>query len=193
MKKPVTTLIGAIAGLLLAAGPAAAQETDTRGQPLGRPEVKTVGDWQVRCFTVNSTHPCDLFQEMADQNTHQRILSVSLAYDPTIDRHLLQITVPLEVAIQKGMTVQTDSYTSPVLKYRMCTREGCFVQMLADNAMVEALVKSGPDAKLNIFADGGKSYGLKFSLKGFSAAHDDMVSQARAKAKKPAETPAAKP
>jgi invasion protein IalB len=75
----------------------------------------------------------------------------------------------------------------------MCTREGCFVQMLADNALVEALVKSGPDAKLNIFADGGKSYGLKFSLKGFSAAHDDMVAQARAKAKKPAEAPAAKP
>jgi hypothetical protein len=30
--------------------------------------------------------------------------------------------------------------------------------------------------------DNGKSYGLQFSLKGFSAAHDDMVSQARAKA-----------
>ena len=191
--KPTTKLIGAIAGLLLAAGPAAAQQADAGGPPLGRPEVKTVGDWQVRCYTVNSTHPCDLFQEMADQNTHQRILSVSIAYDPSLDRHLMQITVPLEVSIQKGMTVQTDSYTSPVLKYRMCTREGCFVQMLADNAMVEALVKSGPDAKLNIFADGGKSYGLKFSLKGFSAAHDDMVAQARAKAKKPAEAPAAKP
>jgi len=134
-----------------------------------------------------------LFQEMADQNTHQRILSISLAYDPTIDRHLMQVTVPLEVAIQKGLTIQTDNYTSPVLKYRMCTREGCFVQMLAENSMVEALVKSGPDAKINIVADGGKSYGLKFSLKGFSAAHDDMVTQARAKAKKPAEAPAAKP
>jgi invasion protein IalB len=190
---PATKLIGAIAGLLLAAGPAAAQQTDAGGQPLGRPDVKAVGDWQVRCFTVNSTHPCDLFQEMADQNTHQRILSISLAYDPTIDRHLMQVTVPLEVAIQKGLTIQTDNYTSPVLKYRMCTREGCFVQMLAENSMVEALVKSGPDAKINIVADGGKSYGLKFSLKGFSAAHDDMVTQARAKAKNPAEAPAAKP
>ena len=113
--KPITKLIGAIAGLLLTAGPAAAQQADAGGQPLGRPEVKTVGDWQVRCYTVNSTHPCDLFQEMADQNTHQRILSVSIAYDPSLDRHLMQITVPLEVSIQKGMTVQTDSYTSPVL------------------------------------------------------------------------------
>jgi invasion protein IalB len=184
---------GAIAGFLLAAGAAAAQQADSSAAPPAKPEIKTVGDWQVRCFAVNSTHPCDLFQEMADQNSRQRILSFSIAYDPSIDRHLLQVTVPLEVSLPKGMTIQTDNYTSPVLKYRMCTRDGCFVQMLADNALVEGLVKSGPDAKLNIVADGGKSYGLKFSLKGFSAAHDDMVAQARAKAKKPAETPAATP
>jgi invasion protein IalB len=186
---PATKFISAIAGLLLAAGAAAAQQA----APPPKPDIKNVGDWQVRCFSLTSTHPCDLFQEMADQNTRQRILSLSIAYDPSLDRHLMQITVPLEVSIAKGMTIQTDNYTSPVLKYRMCTRDGCFVQMLADNAMVEAMVKSGPDAKINIFADGGKSYGLKFSLKGFSAAHDDMVAQARAKAKKPADAPAAKP
>jgi len=45
------------------------------------------------------------------------------------------------------------------------------------------LGQSGPDAKINIVGDNGKTYAIKFSLKGFSAAHDDMVSQARAKAK----------
>lgn len=188
-KKPVTKLISAIAGVLLAAGAAAAQQAE----PPPKPEIKNVGDWQVRCFAVNSSHPCDLFQEMADQNTRQRILSISIAYDPGLDRHLLQITVPLEISIQKGMTVQTDSYTSPTMKYRMCTRDGCFVQLLADNVLIEALTKSGPDAKLNIVADNGKSYGLKFSLKGFSAAHDDMVTQARAKAKPAKPGDAAKP
>jgi invasion protein IalB len=81
------------------------------------------------------------------------------------------------------------------MKYRMCTREGCFVQIAPDNAMIEALAKSGPDAKINIVGDNGKTYSIKFSLKGFSAAHDDMVSQARAKAKpaKTGDTPAAKP
>jgi len=43
-------------------------------------------------------------------------------------------------------------------------------------------------------ADNGKAYGLQFSLKGFAAAHDDMVAQARAKAKPAAKTgDAAKP
>jgi len=120
---------------------------------------------------------------MANKETRQRILSFSLAYDPNLDRHLMQITVPLDVALQKGLTVQTDNYTSPAIKYRMCTREGCFVQTVADNAMVDALTKaSSANAKVNIVGDNGKSYGLQFSLKGFSAAHDDMVSQARAKA-----------
>ena len=100
-----------------------------------------------------------------------------------MDRHILQITLPLDVAIQKGVTVQADAYTSPVLKYRMCNREGCFVQVAPDNALVEALAKAASGAKINIVADSGKAFALPLSLKGFSAAHDDMVAQARVKAK----------
>jgi invasion protein IalB len=181
--KPV--LAGIFAGLVLAAGSVSAQPAPDAAP--GRPETKTVGDWMVRCFPVNNPNPCDVFQELDDQRTRQRVLSVSLAYVPSMDRHLLQITVPLDIAIQKGVTIQTDSYTSPVLKYRMCSRDGCFVQTAPDNAMIQGLTRSGPDAKVNIVADSGKAYGIKISLKGFSAAHDEMVSQARAKAK-PAKT-----
>ena len=187
--KPV--LAAAFIGLLLACGTASAQQP---AQPPGRPDVKTVGDWEVRCFPVSNTNPCDIFQEMANKDSRQRILSISVAYVPSADRHLLQITVPLDVSLQKGITIQTDSYTSPVLKYRMCSREGCFVQTAPDNAMIQALAKSGPAAKLNIVGDNGKSYGLQFSLKGFAAAHDEMAAQARAKAKPVAKTDdAAKP
>ena len=179
----------ACAGLLLACATASAQEATPP-----RPETKTIGDWEVRCFAVNNANPCDMFQEMANKDTRRRILSISLAFNPSMDRHLLQITVPLDISIQKGLTIQSDSYTSPVLKYRMCTRDGCFVQMAADNALVAALAKSGPEAKLNIVGDNGKAYGLQFSLKGFAAAHDDMVAQARAKAKPATQTgDAAKP
>ncbi|HET7085095.1 MAG TPA: invasion associated locus B family protein [Rhizomicrobium sp.] len=181
---------GVFAGLLSVCGAASAQQGAVPPSP---PEIKTVGDWQVRCFAVQNANPCDVFQEMADQNTRQRILSISLAYAPSMDRHLLQITVPLEVSIPKGITIQTDSFTSPVMKYRMCTREGCFVQLAPDNAMIESLVKSGADAKLNIWADNGKSYALKFSLKGFAQAHDDMVAQAKAKAKPAKDSAPAKP
>jgi hypothetical protein len=44
-------------------------------------------------------------------------------------------------------------------------------------------------------ADSGKAFAINLSLKGFSAAHDEMASQARAKAKsaKPGDAAAPKP
>ena len=178
------------AGLLLACGGAMAQQS---GAP-GSPEVKPVGDWFVRCFPIESPSPCDMFQDLDSQATKQRVLSISLAYVPSIDRHAIQIMVPLEIAIQKGVTLKTDTFTSPVLKFRRCDRNGCYVETPVDNSFVESIGRStGEGGKINIVADDGKSYALNFFLKGFTAAHDDMVAQARAKAKaisKPADAPA---
>ncbi len=186
------TLAGIAGGILLAASAALAQEApDQQAQPK-TDVVKTIGDWQVRCFSVQNPNPCDQFWQQTDPRTGQRVVAVSIAYAPSADRHLVVIIVPLGISIPKGVTIQTDSYTSPVLKYRMCSREGCFVQMVADNAMISSLAKSGPQAKLNIAGDDGKTYSLPLSLKGFSEAHDEMVSQAKAKASK-APAPAAKP
>jgi invasion protein IalB len=109
-----------------------------------------------------------------------------------MDKHAIQISVPLDINIPKGVVLQTDNYTSPTLKYRRCDRNGCYIEMAVDNAMVESLAKSGADGKVNIAADNGKAYTLKFSLKGFAQAHDDMVAQARAKAK-PVQQSAAAP
>jgi len=182
-------LFAACAGLLLSCGAAMAQQGDA-GAP-GRPEVKPVGDWFVRCFPIQSPSPCDMFQELDNRETRQRILSLSIAFVPSLNRHALQVTVPLDIAIQKGVVLQTDSYTSPMLKYRRCDRNGCYVEMAVDNALVEGLAKSGAAGKVNIVADNGKAFSLNFSLKGFAAAHDDMVAQARAKAKAVEKQPAA--
>ena len=187
------TLAGIAGAFLLTATAALAQ--DAPAQPAAPPKtdvVKTAGDWQVRCFSVQNGNPCDQFWQQNDPRTGQRVVAVSIAYSPAADRHLLVIIVPLGISIPKGVTIQTDSYTSPVLKYRMCSREGCFVQSVVDNAVVESMAKSGPQAKLNIGGDDGKTYSLPLSLKGFSEAHDEMVSQAKAKATK-APAPAAKP
>jgi len=182
-RKRAQAFIGAALAILLAPAAAAAQApTAPEGRP-GQPDVKQVDDWFVRCFPVQSPSPCDIFQELDDQRTRQRVLALSIAYVPSLDRYALQITVPLEISIPRGVVIQTDSYTSPVLRYRRCDRNGCYVEMAIDKGVIESLAKSGPEAKVNIVADNGKSYGLRFYLKGFSAAHDAMVSQAKAKAK----------
>ena len=177
-------LMGAFAGMLLASGAALAQAPAAGAAPaVGKPDVKTVGDWFVRCFPIASPSPCDMFEELDDPRVKQRVLAISIAYIPSLDKHALQITVPLEVALQKGLVIQTDSYTSPALHYRRCDRNGCYVEMPVDNAMIEAMAKSGPDGKMNVWSDNGKAFGLRFSLKGFAGAHDQMVADAKAKAK----------
>lgn len=186
-------LTGAVAGLFLASGAALAQQAQAPAdQPAASkaPDVKTVGDWAVRCFPVNSPSPCDIYQELDDQRSRQRVLSLSIAYIPSLDRHAIMVTVPLEIAIQKGLVIQTDSFASPALHYRRCDRMGCYVETAIDNGAIESMAKSGPDAYIKIVADNGKPYNIKFSLKGFAAAHDQMVTDAKAKAK-PIEKPAA--
>jgi invasion protein IalB len=185
-------ILGASLGVMLAGAGAMAQgAADTKPAdaaaapaPAAKPpEVKTIGDWVVRCFPITSPSPCDIYQELDDQRTRQRVLSFSIAYVPSLDRHGIQITVPLEVSIPRGLVIQTDSFTSQTMRYRYCDRTGCFVQMPIPNSAIEAMAKSGEQAKVRVFADSGKAYDIKFSLKGFSAAHDNMVEQAKAKAK----------
>ncbi len=164
------TLLGALGGVVLACGAALARTPRPRrvgARPSRGQDHRRLGGALLP--PVTSPSPCDMFQELDDQRTRQRVLSFSIAYVPSLNKHGIQITVPLEVSIQKGLTIVTDSYTSPVMKFRYCDRAGCFVQMPFDNAAVESISRSGPDAKVRIFADNGKAYDLRFSLKGFTA------------------------
>lgn len=171
------------AGLLLPI-PALAQTAAPAqgGAPLTPTDVKPVGDWTVRCFPVASTSPCDMYEELDDKNSRQRVLGVSIAYVPSSDRHVAQIAVPLGVAIASGAVIKTDSYTSPKMPFRRCDREGCYVELLLPQAIIDSLAKSGPEASVNIVADSGKSFALRFSLNGFAGAHDSMSALARQKA-----------
>jgi invasion protein IalB len=192
--KWASAMVGAVLSVALACGSALAQAP--AAQAPGRPEAKQFDDWAVRCFPVQSPSPCDMFQEVANQQRNQRILAISIAYVPSMDRYALQVTVPLGISIPKGLSMQTDSYTSPTLRYRRCDRDGCYVETGVDKSVIEGLAKSSPDgkAKVNITGDSnGKSVGITFFLKGFVAAHDDMVSQAKAKAKSVSQANAAAP
>jgi invasion protein IalB len=185
-----TVLTGAFMGLMTCAALAQAPAAAPAAPASNKPEVKTIQDWAVRCFPVASPSPCDMFQELDNQRTGQRVVSMSVAFYPALNRHALVIAVPLEVSIPAGLKLQTSTYTSPMLKYRRCDRNGCYVEMAVENGVIEALARSSGDGgKIAIAADSGKVYNLAFSLKGFAAAHDDMATQARAKAKTPA-TPA---
>jgi len=174
-----------VSGAAMAQAPAAAPAAPPP------PEVKSVGDWLVRCYPTQSQSPCDMYQQQNDAKSNQRVLAVSLAYIPRLDKHAIQISVPLGVSITRGASILVGSYTSPAMPYRRCDRAGCYVEMLIDNSLVDQLSHGGDTALIKVTADDGKNYELKLSLNGFPAAHDSMSEQARAKAKSDGAAPAA--
>jgi invasion protein IalB len=180
----ISQLLSGLALAALVSGAALAQ-TPAAPAPVGQPEIKTVGDWMVRCYPAQSASPCDMFQQQNDAQSQQRILALSIAYIPHLDRHAIQISVPLGVAIAPGAIIHAGSFSAPMMPYRRCDRGGCYVEMLIDNSVVDQLAHAGDSALVKIKADDGKNYDLKLSLNGFSAAHDSMAELAKQKAKAP--------
>jgi invasion protein IalB len=180
--------LSAIALAALAVTPALAQQAAPDNAPANATvtDTKPVGDWTVRCFSVASVSPCDMYQELQDKNSHRRVLGFSLAYVPKDDKHVVDIAVPLGISIPAGAIIKTDAYTSPRLGYHHCDQSGCYIQGLMPNDMVASIAKSGPEATVNIQSDDGKDFALKFSLNGFASAHDAMSVLAKSKAKDPA-------
>ena len=193
MKSLRSTLIGAFALSLLTIGAAQAQTAPTGGGPVQPSETKQFGDWMVRCYPVKSPSPCDMFELLANKQNQQRILSISIAYVPSSDKHVIQIAVPLGVLIQKGLVLAADQFATPMLHYRRCDRGGCYVEMLLQGDAVTALTTAAGPAKITVYADAGKAFEIPFSLKGFADAHGAMQDLARKKtdANPPPDTPPA--
>ena len=82
-----------------------------------QPDVKHIGDFVVRCFPVKSVAPCDMYEDRANRDTGQRVLTFSLAYMPSGNRYILQISVPLGVSIEKGVVVAVSSPALRLLGY----------------------------------------------------------------------------
>ncbi|MEJ1968166.1 MAG: invasion associated locus B family protein [Rhizomicrobium sp.] len=194
MKFLRASIAGALALGLLSLGSAAAQTAPPPGgnAPLTPSDTKPYGDWTVRCYPVNSPSPCDMFELLANKQSGQRVLSVSIAYMPSGDKHVIQIAVPLGVSIPRGLILASDSYTSPALHYRRCDRGGCYIEMLLDNATIGALSGSS-QARIRVFAVTGKAFEIPFSLNGFADAHGAMQDLARKKVASAAPAPAPAP
>ncbi len=191
MKSIRAIVAGALAFGFLAVAPALAQEAggDAGRPPAGPTDSKQYGDWLVRCFAVKSPSPCDMMEMLADKDSKRRVLSISIAYAPVGDRHVIVVAVPLGVLIQRGLVLSTDGYTSPMLHYRRCDRGGCYVELYLPPDLLSAL-SAGTAAKVTVYLEPTKPINLAFSLKGFNDAHGAMTDLARKKTGSAA-TPAA--
>jgi invasion protein IalB len=172
-----SSLAGAVAllGLTTIASAQQAAPTTTRH-----------GDFLVRCFPVQTGSPCDLYEELINRDTNQRVVTFSIAFLPATNRYVMVLGVPLGVALEKGVVIQTNTFTTPTMTFRRCDQGGCYVEAQVDKPLIDAFMGSSGEAKLRISAEGeDKPRELPLSFNGFTAAHNDMVAQNRAKAVKP--------
>jgi invasion protein IalB len=170
--------------LVCAAALALAAAAPAWGQGVS-PDVKQFGDFVVRCATTKSVAPCDLFEERVNKDTGQRVMSLSIGYMPSQSRYIMQIAVPLGVSLEKGVVISAGKFTSPSFGFRRCDATGCYVEAGITKQLIDAFAKNGSDGKFKVFSDAGKEFSFSFSFNGFSAAHDDMVAQNKAKAINP--------
>jgi invasion protein IalB len=154
-------------------------------------DVRRIGDFVVRCLPVENASPCDMSEEVGNKDTGQRLVTLSIAYAPPLNRYIMIISLPLGVLIEKGAVIQAAGLTTPTMPIRRCDRNGCFIEAGIDKALIDAFAKVTGAATIKMVGDDDKPYEFPLSFNGFSAAHDYMVEQNRAKAKAPSATAAA--
>jgi invasion protein IalB len=166
-----------------AAAPAQPAQPQASG-PVKPTDVKGIGDWTVRCYPIASPSPCEMLEVRIAKKSGQRILGVLLAFIPSRNQHIIQISVPLGVALQNGLVINSDTYKSGTLHFRRCDSNGCYVETALDNNAINSLGRATKARVAVVFMD-GKKYDLVFSLTGFNEAHRTLVDLTRQKAVNP--------
>jgi len=165
--------------LLLAPAPET-EAASTPAAPAGPAptDVKRFGDWTVRCIP-GARPPCEMIQVAAKDG--RRVMNVAVAYLPRVDRHALQITMPLGLSLGQGVKITASKFTSQAMPFQRCDGTGCAVQGNIEKGALDSLAESEPDARLDAAAVNGKAVSLPLSLRGFADARAAMEELARQK------------
>jgi len=146
-------------------------------------------DWQVRCIRSTADEipdRCEMFQLLEEENGNPvaefRIAGVLEEVEGVIAS--ATILTPLDTLLSPGIQLQVDENQPAQVPYAFCRPIGCFVQLTltADDI---AMFESGVDAQVVLFAlirddqgqMGGAPVRLLASLRGFTAAFDDVTAR----------------
>lgn len=158
----------------LSLGTPALAQAQAPNQPMAPSETKAFGDWTVRCYPAAAKVPCEMIEMLVNKKTGRRVLGLLIVYNKDKDRYVMQIAMPLGVLIQNGAVLATDTFHSPVLRYRLCDMQGCYAITGLDDAAIKAFGRA-TKAQMQIVSAEGKKFNIGFSLNGFTASHDALL------------------
>lgn len=174
------------AALLTLAAPALAQEAETARQP-GEPYVAEVfTDWELRCITAaeeGQPERCEMFQLLLDeQDNAVAVFRVNVPLVEAEDQVAAAVIVtPLETLLTPGLRVRIDDSEPAGVPFTLCEPTGCLARIPLSQENIEAF-KAGGETIFDIFAlvrsdlgeIGGVPVSLTASLRGFTAAYDEL-------------------
>ncbi len=144
--------------LLAQGGPAGSAVTDTH----------VSGSWSVRCYRVGNT-ACDLTQASFMRGKNIRVASIAIGYIPKSNQYIGRFVVPLGVSFAQGLTLEFGTYRAPNLKYRRCERDGCYVEGVLPQALIDAMQTEGLEkGAMDIVSVEGRKLQIPVALNGFS-------------------------
>ncbi|MEL7049786.1 MAG: invasion associated locus B family protein [Pseudomonadota bacterium] len=153
-----------------AASPSAAPSSQAKPPKVDR---KTFGEWELECFEpeVNGLK-CQIIQKLVSKDNNQLVLVVSIAHEPKEKKDLLQMALPLNFMLKPGVEIAIGD-AKTVVQVDRCSAQGCFVEGIAGEALVNAMAK-GTKADVKFLANAEKRLVIPFSLSGFTKAYKTM-------------------
>lgn len=158
------------AGLTMIASAAIAQETPSALS-------ETYGDWVVSCQQVQAEaqtqQACQMSQELRQQNSNQRVLSVGIVAQT--GTAAATFIVPFGLSLSDGAVLMVDEITSiDAMDFRTCLPAGCILRTTFEEDTL-ATLRAGAQMQIILQPlDSAESFPIGVSLAGFSAALDRL-------------------
>jgi invasion protein IalB len=149
-----------------------------------KPEVTATFDaWTIQCETppkTAATDPepkktCGMVQTVHDEKRQAIFLTIILRKDSKGDKTLtmMQVIAPIGVYLPLGVALEVDGDAVGRVPFTRCAPQLCIAVAETSAPTLEKL-KKGTTANFIIYEAPGLSLPLGFSLKGFTAAYDDL-------------------
>lgn len=134
-------------------------------------DSRTTGSWTVRCYNIQQL-PCDMTQASYVRGRNVRIASVAISYAPASNGYVGRFVVPLGVSFETGLGVKIGNFSTPHLRYRRCERDGCYVEGVLPQAMIDALQAGGSNGAMDVTLIDGRKFQVPIVLNGASDSLD---------------------
>jgi invasion protein IalB len=149
-------------------------ETPATGKAGPANDASEPATWGVTCdhdVTGRKTG-CRVTQVVANPQTGERMLVVTVRRTPDGEPPSMLVTLPLRTFLTPGTLVQIDEQPGWQVPFQLCDENGCYAGLSTNEEMVGAL-KAGETLKVEFFDQKRRKTVIKLPLKNFDKSFDD--------------------